>query len=904
MSTETSNAAAPSDPVQPWAISPDETAEHWQSDLQHGLTSQEAELRLRKHGPNELGQHLQRHWSTLFLAQFLNMMVALLIAAAVISGLIGEWTDAILIGLIVIANAVVGFSQEWTAERAIESLRRMAQPVAKVNRGGQWQQIPAAQLAPGDLVEIKTGDLVPADGRLVEVTELETSEASLTGESHPIEKSVDALGADTVLPDRTCMVFAGTSVVAGHGLAVLTHTGSETELGRIAQLLHTAKPATTPLQQRLDKLSKQLTILIVAIAAIVFVVGIRQHGLGPMLLTAVGLAVAALPEGLPAVITIGLAVGAKRMARRQAVIRRLTAVETLGSVNVICSDKTGTLTQNKMSVVSCHPSAESPDNYDELLRAAVLCNDATLDDRGSPVGSPTEAAFLVAAIEKGIEVDQLRSRYSRVAEIPFSSTMKRMATLHRFDDGEHVLYVKGAVERILPNCERMARKEGPVPSDQIQSVVAELAGKGQRVLALAQRTWRVGEQPPESSAWEQSLDFLGFIALADPIRTEVPKALEQCRSAGIQTILITGDHPETARSIAGQLGIWQQGQQVLTGVELDKMSDDDLKKVIGQTTVYARVAPEHKLRIVRCHQSLGSVTAMTGDGVNDAPALKQADIGIAMGEKGTDVAKDASAMVLADDNFATIVAAVEEGRAVYDNIRKSIAYLFAGNTAEVLLLFAAVVLGLPLPLFPIQILWINLVTDGIPALAMAFEPPEAATMRRRPRRRSEGLFSGGLGWGVILVGSTVAFASLILFRMLLPADANEAQIATAQTAVFMTLAMAELIFAMSARDLSRSVNFKGVVKNRSLLAAIIVGTLLQLAVCYVPFLQPIFHTVALSARDLAICVGVATSGFLAMEAWKLVQSWRHPPSDAAIVAEPEQGKASSAGIAGAEHALT
>ncbi|MBS0205497.1 MAG: cation-transporting P-type ATPase [Planctomycetes bacterium] len=858
------------DSVRPWGITPEELAAVLQTNAVSGLTRDAANQRLRQYGPNVIKHQASRRWVMVFLSQFTNMMVALLVSAAVISGLIGEWTDALLICLIVVANAIVGFSQEWTAERAIESLRQMSEPFAQVCRDGQWLSLPAEQLVAGDLIEIVTGDLIPADARIVAATELETSEAALTGESHPVEKTTDRVDSASFLPDRRCMVFAGTSVITGHARALVTRTGSWTELGRIAEMLTTASPAPTPLQQRLDRMSRQLSAVIVLTAVVMFVIGFERHGLGRMLLTSVGLAVAALPEGLPAVITIGLALGAKRMAARNAVIRRLTAVETLGSVNVICTDKTGTLTQNRMTVSQVNAFGEAPAVYQQLLQAAVLCSDAQRGADGGLLGSPTERALLTVALENGINIEDLRQEFSRVAEIPFTSARKRMATLHQAANGDHLLIVKGAIERVLPCCSKAAGMDGAVPSQDLLDAAGTLAGSGQRVLAFARRVWQGSQTAPLPEEWESNLEFLGMITLADPVRPEVPDAIVRCQSAGITPVLITGDHPATALSIAEQLGIWHSGENILTGVELDQMSDEQLQSQVARTTVYARVSPEHKLRIVRCHQNLGSVTAMTGDGVNDAPALKQADIGVSMGLNGTDVAKDASAMVLADDNFASIVAAVEEGRAVYDNIRKSIAYLFAGNTAEVLILFVALVAGFPLPLFPIQILWINLVTDGIPALAMAFEPPEAAVMKRTPRARSEGLFGRGLAWGVLLIGTSVAVALLVLFQHLLPTDlADSHRVNYAQTAVFMTLALAELLYAISARDLSRGVDVVGFLRNRALVGSIVIGAALQFSVCYLPPLQSIFHTVSLSPFDLAVCLGVATTGFVALEVWKL-----------------------------------
>jgi len=852
----------------PWALSGEEVEHALATDRSRGLTQTEAESRLGQVGENAIAHQAPQTWFRVLLLQFANVMVLLLTGAAIISLLIGEWTDAILIGLIVIANAIVGFSQEWTAERAVEALRRMAEPVARLCRGGRWKRTPAVQLVPGDLIELVTGDLVPADARLIEVVELETSEASLTGEAVPIPKRVEPVDAEAGLPDRPCMVYAGTSVVAGHGRAIVTQTGGRSELGRIAALLGQAQPSPTPLQQRLDALSRRLSAVIILIAVVLFLVGFQRHGLGRMLLMSVGLAVAALPEGLPAVITIGLAIGAKRMARRNAIIRRLTAVETLGSVNVICTDKTGTVTQNEMTVSEIRPATDDPQVRAALLQGSVLCNDAVVESDGDVVGSPTERAFLVFARDADVDIDAERQAHPRTAEVPFTSERKRMATLHRGTNGSHVLYVKGAIERVLPGCERLAGTETPVPESEWMDIAQTYAGQGQRVLALARRVWD-GDAGADPGQWEQSLEYLGLVAITDPVRTEVPDAIAQCQSAGILPVLITGDHPETARAISEQIGIWKPGQHLLTGPEVDAMSDDELQEAVADTTVYARVAPEHKLRIVRCHQARGAVTSMTGDGVNDAPALKQADIGVAMGQNGTEVAKESSAMILSDDNFATIVAAVEEGRAVFDNIRKSIAYLFAGNAAEVILLLSAVLLGLPLPLLPIQILWINLVTDGLPALALAFEPPEADVMRRAPRRREEGLFSRGLGWAVLIVGTVVALSLLLLFRAFLPTQSESVQsLEHAQTAVFMTLGLAELFYALAARDLSRALDPRGIFRNRWLVAAVLAGGLLQFAVCYLPPLQSVFHTTSLSLRELGVCAAVALVGVFTLEAWK------------------------------------
>lgn len=863
----------------PWRASSDEILQQLRTSSR-GLTSQMASERLQEFGPNELRTQASASAWKMFLGQFANVMIGLLAGAALISALIREWEDALLIGVIVLVNAVIGFLQEWRAEQAVAALKQLAQPTARVWRDGALQEVPAASLVPGDLVELVSGNFVLADCRLIEVVDLQVDEAALTGESLPIEKQTESLANETALPDRTNMVHSGTAIMLGHGRAVVTATGMRTELGKVADLLQKPESKLTPLQERLEQLSRHLALLVIGIAVFLFVIGLVRESrdawtaelLGTLLLTAVSLAVAAIPEGLPAVITIALSRGSQRMSERKAIIRRLAAVETLGSVNVICSDKTGTLTQNRMAVsekIVAVPTVgdgsvatQPPNALNELLEAAVLCNNAELTQDGNVTGSATEAAILRSAMDEKLDVARLRLEQPRLAEIPFSSDRKRMTTLHRMSSGTQRLIVKGAAEQVLNLC----------TSDALASwhqAAAQLASRGRRVLAMAQRDWP-HEGLDASLHPESNLTLLGLVAIVDPVRPEARQAIQQCRSAGIRTVMITGDHPGTARAISEELDLWRDGDEVLTGVELEQLADDELYQRVPKVAVFARVAPEHKLRIVRAHQAHGSVVAMTGDGINDAPALKQSDIGVAMGKNGTDVARESASMILADDHFATIVAAVEEGRVVYDNIRKFVAYLLTGNLAEVLVLFLAMLAGLPIPLLPIHILWINLVTDGLPAIALGFEPAERAVMQRHPRRRSASLFEHGLATRIVGFATVMAAGCLILFLIGLRSGSSDVvTLNHSRTMVFTALSMAQVAYVLSIRAGSSFAHNASWTSNPYLIGSVIIATALQMSVLYVPALAVIFHTVPLSASDLGLALFVASVGFVAAEVAKM-----------------------------------
>ncbi|MCA9086008.1 MAG: calcium-translocating P-type ATPase, PMCA-type [Planctomycetaceae bacterium] len=886
---------------QPWADDATHLATQLQSDLSAGLSPTEAAHRLQIFGQNRLPVSSRTSAIRLFLGQFADWMVLLLGVAGVISMLIGDMGDAILILLIVVGNGIIGFSQEWKAEKAVEALRQLSEPQVEVVRGGRVHTLPSADLVPGDLIRLRAGAAVPADARVIESAEAEADESALTGESVPVEKNALVVSSETPLADRRCMVHSGSAITRGHVTALITGTGRSTELGRIAHLISTAESGPTPLQQRLARLSRQLAIIVLMACGIIFAAGVFREPFSQwnsklasdMLLTAVSLAVAAIPEGLPAIVTVALALGSQRMAQRHAIVRKLSAVETLGSVNVICSDKTGTLTQNRMTVVNLLVSSDNGvcDVSDSeqahavsagLLTAAALCNDARVSGNGDIAGSATEAALLVAARTKGLAVEQLQARWEAFHEVPFTSDRKRMSTLHRREDGSTLMLVKGAAERILDRCIRsgeltadtlqLHRRSASFSLDEWTIAAAQLAAEGKRVLGIAARNGpEIGAKFSEAA--ETDLTLLGLVAIHDPVRPEAANAMSMCHAAGIQTVMITGDHLETARAIAGEVGLMSDNATSISGQDVETLSDEELAKRLKTVRVFARVAPEHKLRIVRAFQSQGAVVAMTGDGVNDAPALKQAEIGVAMGIAGTDVAREAAEMVLADDNFATIVAAVEEGRVVYDNIRRFVAYLLTSNISEILVLFVAVVAGMPLPLLPVQILWINLVTDGLPALALGFEAGEQDVMKRRPRGREPSIFSNGMGKHVLLIGGTMAASVLSVFFMIYRRGDAES-LAAARSAVFTCLAFSQLIYVLAVRSWQNTLWSLGFWSNYRLAVAVLLGTVLQLAIIYVPVCHQWFHTCSLSPTQLGLAAGMSMVPFVLAELSKLFSATR------------------------------
>lgn len=860
----------------PWALSTEQLCQQLETSPT-GLTSTDAAERLQRYGPNELAAQEAASPLKMFLSQFANLMIGLLAVAALISAATGEWEDAVLIGIIVLANAVIGFLQEWRAEQAVAALKRLAQPTARVWRDGALRDVAVAEIVPGDVLELVAGNYVLADARLIEVVDLQVDEAALTGESLPIEKCIDVASPETALPDRTAMVHSGTAVMLGHGRGIVTATGMQSELGKVADLLQQPESKQTPLQERLEVLSRNLAVLVIVIAVALFVIGLLREPrsewnstlLGTLLLTSVSLAVAAIPEGLPAVITIALSRGSQRMSSRNAIIRRLAAVETLGSVNVICSDKTGTLTQNRMAVAERIVADESRlDALTRLMEAAALCNNADIGAEGVVVGSATEAAILRSAQEAALNVTTVRQQSPRLAELPFSSDRKRMTTLHQSATGRRVI-VKGAAEQVLSLC-------APTPElARLSETALQLASRGRRVLAVAEREWQFESLSVNGHDPESQLTLLGLLSIVDPVRPEACEAIRHCRTAGIRTVMITGDHPGTARAISEELALWQEGDEVMTGVELERLTDDELFDRVPHIAVFARVAPEHKLRIVRAHQRHGSVVAMTGDGVNDAPALKQSDIGVAMGKNGTDVARESADMILADDNFATIVAAVEEGRVVYDNIRKFVAFLLTGNLAEVLVLFLAILSGLPIPLLPVHILWINLVTDGLPAVALGFEPAEPSVMRRHPRNRKASLFEHGLAYRIVGFAVVIAVACLVVFVATTRETGGiHADLDRARTLVFVSLSLAQVFFVLSIRAGQHSAFSVPLNANWRLIGAVIIATGMQLGVVYIPSLAEFFRTSPLPLSDLLLALLVASAGFVTAEAAKMMTARR------------------------------
>ncbi len=851
---------------KPWHTEPAEAALRALDAVPAGLTSAEAAKRLAQHGPNVLPEGRSRSVARMLLDQFSDFMILVLIAAAIVSGIVGEPVDTIAIIVIVLLNAAIGFTQEWRAERAMAALRKMAAPSARVRRDGAVTTLSADQLVPGDIVLLEAGNVVPADLRLIEAAQLRVAEAALTGESQPVEKRTEALAeAQLPLGDRANMAWKGTLVANGRALALVVATGLATELGRIARLLDSAEEVKTPLQKRLARFGTRLAWAVLAICAIVFVAGLLR-GEPPVLmfLTAVSLAVAAIPEALPAVVAISLALGASKLVKQNALIRRLPAVETLGSITFICSDKTGTLTQNRMRAETFWVDGEDErsEPWPSLLRALALVNDATVDADGRQFGDPTEVALLDAARLRGADKAALESQSPRHGEFPFDSERKRMATVHAADAG-FLVCVKGAPESVLERCPWRLTARGPVPFDAEEALAQaeRLAARGLRVLAFAER--RMDRPPADIAEAESDLTFLGLVGLMDPPREEAAQAVDECQAAGIVPVMITGDHPATARAIAERLGILDQGGRVVSGIELAALSDADFAAQVKDIRVYARVDPEQKIRIVQALQAAGEFAAMTGDGVNDAPALKAADIGVAMGRGGTDVAREAAHMVLLDDNFASIVHAVRERRRIFDNIRKFIKYVMTGNSGEIWTIFLAPFLGLPIPLLPIHILWINLVTDGLPGLALAVEPAEQNIMRRPPRKPSESIFAHGMWQHIVWVGLTMGAVCLVLQAWSLGHSG-----AHWQTMVFTVLCLSQLGHALAIRSERDSTFRLGFWSNPILMATVLFTLGLQLATIYVPALNPVFKTEPLDWDELAICLILSTVVFFAVEAEK------------------------------------
>lgn len=851
-----------------------------------GLSAQEAARRFEQYGPNVLEEKKGRSPFTMLLNQFRDFLILVLLGAALLSGVVGDWKDSIAIFVIVCANAVIGFIQEYRAEQAMAALKSIAAPTATVLRDGVQTTVASSELVPGDIVLLEAGRLVPADLRLIESAQMRVDESMLTGESLPVDKTAgDVIREQASIGDRKNMAFKGTIVTYGRGSGVVVATGMQTEIGKIAGLLQENEAGMTPLQKRLKALGKQVAVVVLIVCAIVFGVGIMKgESIVPMFLTAVSLAVAAIPEALPAVLTITLALGAKRLARVQALMRRLAAVETLGSVTYICTDKTGTLTMNRMKVeMLWHDGSvlELPGSVPDVSGAATdvrvqfwlalaLSNDADIGADGVLLGDPTETALLSAAEGAGVSKQQVQRQYPRVAEVPFDSDRKCMTTIHRLQDGTYLAFTKGAVDMLIERSKSIAGGRG-IAAAELMEQADRMARDGMRVLAFAVR--RLDELPekllPETV--ETDLVLLGLVGLIDPPRPEAAEAVQTCIAAGIRPVMITGDHPLTAMAIARRIGILGEAEDrasghVLTGTDLAEMTDPVFSRRVPDIKVYARVAPEQKLRIVKALQAAGQYVAMTGDGVNDAPALKRADIGIAMGITGTDVAKESAQMVLLDDNFATIVKTVREGRKIYDNIRKFIQFNITTNVSQVSLIFLAPFLGLPVPIQPIHILWINLITDGFPALALSAERAEARIMERPPRRPDESIFAGSMPYYIVLVGLFMAGIVLLVQEWGIRSGMHNWQ-----TMVFVILALAQLANVFAVRTETESVFTRGVFSNRPLVYAVVGTFILQLATVYVPFLNPVFDTSPLTLPELAFSIAAASMVFFLLEFIKLMR---------------------------------
>ncbi|WP_106766876.1 calcium-translocating P-type ATPase, SERCA-type [Paenibacillus faecalis] len=852
-----------------------------------GLSQEEAAARLEQYGKNALEERKGKSLFAKLLAQFKDVMIIILLVAALISGLLGEWTDSFIILFVVVLNAVLGVVQENKAEQALEALKQMSSPNARTKRNGEVVQVKAEELVPGDIVLLEAGDVIPADMRLIESASLKIEEAALTGESVPVEKSTEPLlKEDVVIGDRKNMAYMTSNVTYGRGVGVVTATGSNTEVGKIAGFISEDEEEITPLQRKLNELGKYFTIITIGVALAIFIIGMVQgREVFDMLLTSISLAVAAIPEGLPAIVTIILALGVQKMAKRKAIIRKLPAVETLGSTEIICSDKTGTLTQNKMTVqqafIGQHMQGadqelETMQDYELFLQVMALCNDTKISnetngEKFTLIGDPTETALVDYGIKHGFDKREGEKKFPRKAEIPFDSDRKLMTTIHELNDDNTVYRVmtKGAPDVLLERCSHIL-VNGTVTeiTDEHRKKIVKanksMADKALRVLSLAYRDESAIPSSMEPEDVEQHLIFVGLVGMIDPPREEVKEAVRICKSAGIRPIMITGDHRDTATAIAKELHIIEDESGIITGSELNQISDQDFEEKVTQYSVYARVSPEHKVRIVQAWKKRGKVVAMTGDGVNDAPALKASDIGVGMGITGTEVSKGVSDMVLADDNFSTIVVAVEEGRKVYNNIRKTVHFLLSANLGEVLTLFIATLLGWKI-LFPIHILWINLVTDTLPALSLGLEKAESDIMKRRPRKPSESVFANGIGIGILYQGALEAALTLFAYYY----GHTHYSEAVAVTMAFATLGMIQLTHAFNVRSTTKSIFSIGVFSNKYLNGAAVISGFLVLVVILVPFMNDLFSVVPLNGEQWLIVVLSAFSIIPIVEVVKL-----------------------------------
>ncbi|MFZ7775287.1 calcium-translocating P-type ATPase, SERCA-type [Bacillus velezensis] len=856
--------------------------------IKQGLTEKEVKKRLEKHGPNELQEGKRTPAIAVFFAQFKDFMVLVLLAATLISGFLGEYVDAVAIMAIVFVNGVLGFFQERRAEKSLHALKELSTPYVSALRDGSWKKIQSKELVPGDIMKFSSGDRIGADVRIVEAKSLEIEESALTGESIPVVKQADKLRKpDVSLGDISNMAFMGTIVTRGSGVGVVVGTGMNTAMGKIADMLESAGSLSTPLQRRLEELGKILIIVALLLTVLVVAVGVLQgHELYSMFLAGVSLAVAAIPEGLPAIVTVALSIGVQRMIKQKSIVRKLPAVETLGCASVICSDKTGTLTQNKMTVTHMWSGGKTfkvsgigyePEGVftrdereikpkdekilEQMLVFGALCNTSEIalkDGHYVLDGDPTEGALLTAARKGGYSNDWLSGQYRVVAEFPFDSVRKMMTVIVEDKEKKQFVITKGAPDVLIDRSSHLMYDARSAPFSgekkaETEAVLKELASQALRTIAIAYKPLKPGEKPTMEQA-EKNLTMLGLSGIIDPPRPEVRQAIKECREAGIKTVMITGDHVETAKAIAKDLRLLPKKGRVMDGKTLNELTEKELIETVDDVYVFARVSPEHKLKIVKAFQENGHVVAMTGDGVNDAPAIKQADIGVAMGVTGTDVAKEASSLILVDDNFATIKSAIKEGRNIYENIRKFVRYLLASNVGEILVMLFAMLLALPLPLVPIQILWVNLVTDGLPVMALGMDQPEGDLMRRKPRHPKEGVFARKLGWKVVSRGFLIGAATILAFIIVY--HRNPENLPYAQTVAFATLVLAQLIHVFDCRS-ETSVFSRNPFENIYLLGAIISSIFLMVIVIYYPPLQPIFKTVPITPGDWMLIIGMS-----------------------------------------------